>query len=154
MNTFLVRRNRIPFNLINEAFALSNAMDRIVRNDGWRTTWARDWSTDAPALNVSETAENFVVKAALPGWKPEQIDISFENGVVTLKGETSEENEQKDGEKTHVREIRKNAFVRSIELTTEVEADKATAEFENGVLTLNIPKAEVVKPKQIKIAVK
>ena len=83
------------------------------------------------------------------------MDITFESGTVTLKGEVATENNEGD-EKTrwHRREIRQTSFARSITLPTEVEADKARAEFENGVLTLKLPKAEVVKPKQIKITVK
>jgi HSP20 family protein len=91
----------------------------------------------------------------LPGWKPEDVDVTVENGVLTLRGEWKQEEEHKDDKSRWLRrEIRYSSFERSIQLPTEVEADKAKAEFENGVLTLTIPKAEVVKPKQIKIAVK
>lgn len=164
MNTYLVRRNRTPFARVNEAVATTRAidtvLDRMVRDafgNGWQTTWQREWANNAPAVDLAETPEAYVLRAELPGWTPEQVDISFEKGVLTLKGETAEETEkdEKDGtEKIHVREIRKGSFLRRFSLPAEVDADKATAEFEHGVLTLSIPKAEVVKPKQIKIAVK
>ena len=156
MNTYLVRRNRAPFARVNDSATFSQAMDRMVRDafgDGWLTTWQRN-ADSMPAVDLAETPEAYVVKAALPGWKPEQVEISFENGVLTLKGEINEETEKSEAEKVHVREIRKASFLRRFNLPSEVDADKAAAEFENGVLTLSIPKAEVVKPKQIKIAVK
>jgi HSP20 family protein len=83
------------------------------------------------------------------------VDITFEGGTVTLKGEVSaENNENEEQTRWHRREIRRTSFARSISLPTEVEADKANAEFEHGVLTLSLPKADVVKPKQIKITAK
>lgn len=161
MNTYLVRRNRTPFARFNDAVSATRAvdtmLDRMVRDafgNGWQTTWQREWADNAPAVDLAETPEAYVLKAELPGWKPEQVDISFEKGVLTLKGEMAEETEKDESEKVHVREIRKGSFLRRFSLPAEVEADKAVAEFEHGVLTLSIPKAEVVKPKQIKIAVK
>ncbi len=144
MSTYLIRRNSHPF---AEAMQMSRAMDRLIRN-----TWQRDAAL--PAMDIVETEDAFVAKLALPGWKPEQVDVSFENGRVTIKGETAEETEKTETEKVHVRELHKESFERSFTLPVDVEADKAAAEFEHGVLTLRIPKAEVVKPKQIKIAVK
>ncbi|MBX7212818.1 MAG: Hsp20/alpha crystallin family protein [Thermoflexales bacterium] len=112
-------------------------------------------NVDAPALDVLENENGYVVKAALPGWKPENVDVSIENGVVTLKGEVKDnEAAPQEGNRYHFREIRHNAFQRVLSLPTEIQSDKATAEFENGVLTLSVPKAEVVKPKTVKIAVK
>ncbi|WP_240550383.1 Hsp20/alpha crystallin family protein [Candidatus Roseilinea sp. NK_OTU-006] len=137
--------------------ALSEVMDQLVRNAFVNTSrWLGDgFDFEAPAMDVVETPEGFTVKAALPGWKPEDVDVTVENGMLTLKGEWKQEEEDKDEKnRWHRREIRYSSFERSIALPTEVEADKAQATFENGILTLHIPKAEVVKPKQIKIAVK
>lgn len=150
MNTYLVRRNFAP---VSNAFAVSKMMDRMVR-DAFGDAWVNTTGA-APALDIRENEGAFVVTAALPGWKPEQVDISFEKGVVTLKGEVDAPSEDSDDkERVHVREIRHESFARRFSLPVEVDADKATAVFENGLLTLTIPKAEVVKPKQIKIAVK
>jgi HSP20 family protein len=99
-------------------------------------------------------ADAYRIEAALPGWKPEQIDISIENGILSLKGEITDADAPAAGTKVHVAEIRRTSFLRRFALPAEVEADQATASFENGVLTLEIPKAEVVKPKQIRIEVK
>ena len=112
-------------------------------------------AASGPAIDIAETPQSYTVKAALPGWKPEDVDVTFENGVVTLKGESKDEKSaSEEVAKYHQREIRKVSFARTVSFPVEVEADKANAEFENGVLTLTLPKAEVVQPKQIKIAVK
>jgi HSP20 family protein len=142
-----------------ETLSLRDMMSRLMENafvtpDQWYAD-ASPAAYSGPALDVSENNEAYSVKASLPGWKPENVDITYENGTLTLKGEVNEEQEQKDeSTRWHRREIRRSSFARSISLPTEVEPDKAKAEFENGVLTLTLPKAEVVKPKQIKISVK
>jgi HSP20 family protein len=135
-------------------------MNRLMENafvspEQWASDWAPANTAGAPAIDVTENSDAYTIKAALPGWKPENVDITFEGGTVALKGELSEESEQNDeNTRWHRREIRRNSFVRTVSLPTEVEADKARAEFEHGVLTLTLPKAEVVKPKQIKITAK
>ena len=91
------------------------------------------------------------MKAALPGVSPEKVDISVANDVLTIKAEHREEVEDKRRE-YYRREIRYGAFNRSLSLPVSVEADRAEARFENGVLHLRLPKAEALRPKQIKIA--
>ena len=103
------------------------------------------------ALDVFETGDALVVKGALPGVRPEEVDISVTGDVLTIKGETKSEEETKDGN-YHRRELRYGSFARSIALPTRVDHDKAEAKFENGILTITLPKAEEVKPKSIKIA--
>jgi HSP20 family protein len=149
MNTYLVRRNPVS---VNNVFAMSRAMDRLVR-DAFGESPVRGAT---PALEIVENDAVYTIKAALPGWSPEQVDISFEDGVITLKGEIAEaaDTAASETEKVHVREFRQESFVRRFSLPVEVDADKATAEFSNGILTLSIPKAETVKPKQIRIAAK
>ena len=156
-----------PWNEWRDLNALSRVMDRWVNEafgDRMSVAWNNGYNVDAPSLDVAETPEAYTVKASLPGWKPEDVDITFENGVVTLKGELKSESENGNGEapekntdpktKYHFKEIRKASFYRQLSLPTEVQAEKASAQFENGLLTLTLPKAEVVKPKQIKIAAK
>jgi len=168
MNTYLVRRSRNPYTQnaqIHDPFAFSRTVDRMDRMDRMDRIdridrMVRDAfgataraSTFTPAVDLSETADAYRIEAELPGWKPEQVEISIENGVLTLKGEAAEETAA-EGEKQHVREIARSSFLRRFALPAEVDADKATAEFTLGMLKLSIPKAEVVKPKQIRIAVK
>jgi len=101
-------------------------------------------------LDVSENESEFVVKASLPGVKPDDVQISLLNDTLTIRGESKSE-EEKKGEHWHVRERRSGRFERSVTLSGPVKADKAHADFEHGVLTLTLPKAEEAKPRQIKI---
>ena len=91
-----------------------------------------------------------MVRAALPGVKPDEIDISVSDGVLTIKGEHKEERKE-EKESYYHREIRYGAFSRSIQLPCRVDHERAEAEFENGVLTVSLPKAEEVRPKTIKV---
>jgi HSP20 family protein len=102
------------------------------------------------ALDVAEQDDKYVVKASVPGIKPEDVEITLTDNVLTIKGETKAENEIKE-ENYHLRERRFGSFVRSIALPNSVDAEKIEAVNENGVLTLTLPKAEAVKPKRIEV---
>jgi HSP20 family protein len=102
---------------------------------------------------VYETADSVVVKTAVPGVKPEEIDITITGDVLTIKGETK--TEEKVEKANYFRQERRyGAFQRSVELPGSLLTDKAKASFENGLLTLTIPKSEEVKPKTIKVEAK
>jgi HSP20 family protein len=105
----------------------------------------------ALALDVSTTNDELVIQAALPGVKPDEVDITVENGTLTIRGETTSERSEGEGDYL-VREIRRGTFSRSISLPSGLEPDKASATFDNGMLTLRVPKAEQVKPRQIRIS--
>lgn len=102
------------------------------------------------ALDVAEDADSFVIKASVPGINPDEIEITLTDNVLTIKGEVKEETETKETN-WHVRERRYGSFTRNVTLPTPVEADKVEAVNEHGVLTLRLPKAEVVKPKRIAV---
>ena len=137
---------------LGELVSLRQAMDRLfedsfVRPRGW------SFSTDAPGalpLDVTSTADALVVEAALPGIRPEDVDITVEDGTLTIRAESKDERESAQGE-TIIKEIRRGLMSRTVTLPTGLEADKATATFENGVLRLTFPRAEAVKPRQIRI---
>lgn len=141
----LVRRPS-PF---GELITLRRAMDRLIDDDFFRPAWNGD--AGAPALDVSTTPDALVVEAALPGVKPDEVDITVENGTLTIRGETRTERQEGEGEFL-VREIRRGSFARAVTLPSGLEPDKASASFEDGVLRLRIPKAEEVKPRQIRIS--
>jgi HSP20 family protein len=101
-------------------------------------------------LDVFETEQAFVVKAALPGAKPDDVHITVHGDTLTIRGETKA-NEEKKGEHWHLQERRYGTFQRSLTLATPVNSDKAQADFDLGVLTLTLPKAESAKPRQIKV---
>jgi HSP20 family protein len=102
-------------------------------------------------LDVKETDHEFVVKASLPGVKPEDVQITVHGDTVTIRGE-SKAVEEKKGETWHMRERRYGSFQRSVSLGTPVDSDKANAKFEHGELTLTIPKSEKARPRQIKVS--
>jgi HSP20 family protein len=102
-------------------------------------------------LDIAETENEFVIKAALPGVRPEDVQITAHGDTLTIRGEIKAD-EEKKGEQYHLRERRFGQFQRTVTLPTPISADQAQAHFENGVLTLTLPKAEEAKPKQIKIA--
>jgi HSP20 family protein len=101
-------------------------------------------------LDVSESEDEFVVRASLPGVRPDDVQITVHGDTVMIRGECKAE-EEKKGETWHLRERRAGSFQRAVSLAAPIDPDKAQAKFEHGVLTLTIPKAEQAKPKQIKI---
>ena len=136
--------------------SLRRAIDRMFEEPfTWRSLWngVDGGATAFFPVDVYATNDDVVVKASLPGVKPEDIDISVTGQVLTLKGESKEEHEEK-AENYYRRERTHGAFVRQIGLPTEVDSAKAQATFENGVLHLTLPKAEAMKPKTIKVQAK
>jgi HSP20 family protein len=131
---------------------LRQAMDRLFDDDYRPSRWLSG-GLDGPALplDVTTDADHLTIEAALPGIKPEDVDITVENGTVTISGRTAEERKAEDGSYV-VQEIRRGSFSRSVTLPNGLEPDKANATFENGILRLEFPKAEQVKPRQIKIS--
>lgn len=106
----------------------------------------------APSLDVSETKDDIVVKAELPGMDAKDIDISLANDVLTIRGEKKQEEEEKD-ENYHRVERSYGAFSRSVRLPRDVRSDKIKASHKNGVLRITLPKSEEAKSKEIKIKV-
>ncbi len=102
-------------------------------------------------LDISETDEAFEVEAALPGVKPEDVEIQVHGDTVTIKGNAKEEAEEK-GKDWLRRERRYGVFARSFTLPTDIDAEKASANFENGLLKLRLPKSEAARPKTIKVS--
>lgn len=137
---------------VGELLSLRTAMDRLFEDSFVRPSWAGG-NFDATAqfpLDVRLTSDDLVVEGQLPGIKPDDVEITIENGRLTIRAETTSEGESQDGDFL-VREIRRGSFGRTVALPNGLEADKATATFSDGVLTLRIPKAEQVKPRQIRI---
>jgi HSP20 family protein len=100
-----------------------------------------------------ERNNEFVVKAELPGVKKEDIDVSVENGVLTINAETRSETEEKEGDRVIRQERRYGKYVRSLRLGKAVDEKKVKASYRDGVLELVLPKAEEVKPKKISVDV-
>jgi len=144
--------NLIRWEPAREMMTLPEAMDHLFDDAFTRPLSIRDgWSV--PAIDMYQTNDEIVVKASLPGIKADEVQINISGEVLTLKGETKHEEEKKE-KAWHVHEQRWGAFERSVVLPTDVVADKAKADFENGILTITLPKAEEVKPKVISIKAK
>lgn len=108
-----------------------------------------DWS---PVVDITEDKDAFKIKAELPGVEKKDVNVTIENGVLTIKGEKKVEKEEK-GDKTHRIECAYGSFLRSFTLPQEIEPDGVDANFKDGVLTMKIPKSEKVKPKQIDVKI-
>lgn len=112
---------------------------------GFSSTWT-------PALDVFDDKDSLVVKVELPGLKKEEIDISLHEGVLTISGERKRETESQEGESFRS-ERYFGKFQRSVTLPATVDSTKVTAAYKDGVLTVELPKAEEAKPKQIAVSV-
>jgi HSP20 family protein len=144
--------NLIRWEPAREMMSLRDAMDRLFDDAFTRPLSIRDnWSV--PAVDMYQTDDEIVVKAALPGIKSDEVQINITGEVLTLKGEVKQEEEKKE-KAWHIREQRYGSFERSVVLPTDVVADKAKAEFENGILTITLPKADEVKPRTITVKAK
>ncbi|MBP1705028.1 MAG: heat shock protein Hsp20 [Chloroflexi bacterium] len=141
-------RRPSPF---DELFSLRRAMDRLFDDDLVRPRVWRPLTLGAePALDITTTPDELVVKASLPGWNPEDVDITLTGSTLTISGEMKEE-ARREEESWILNEIRRGSFSRTLELPEGLVGDRTTASYEHGVLTLRIPKAEEIKPKQIRI---
>ena len=133
-----------------DVLSLREAMNQLVEESFVRPAAGQGGKNFVPALDLSETAEGYLVEAAVPGLKPEDLEITVENNVLTIKGETRQEVDDKQ-RSFHRIERRFGSFQRTVGLPTTVKADAIKAELTNGVLRLEIPKAEEVKPRKISV---
>lgn len=129
---------------------MRRSMDRMMENffgegEDWPETVT--WGV---ALDVKENENEFVVEASLPGVKPDDVDVTFSNNTLTIKGEVRSE-EEKEESRYHLRERRYGMFSRSISLPRGIDGENIEASYNAGVLTLRLPKREEVKPKRIEI---
>lgn len=144
--------NLIRFEPMREVVSLREAMDRLF-NDAYTPSIRATGGWQSPAVDLYQTDDEVIVKAALPGMKPDDVQISIIDDTLTLKGEFKQ-TEEKQEKAYSLREQRLGAFERTFGLPTAVVADKARADFENGILTITLPKAEEVKPRMIAIKAK
>ena len=138
---------------VREMMTLREAMDRLFDDAFTRPLSVRDGGWSTPAVDMYQTDNDVVVKAALPGFKADDVQINVTGDVLTIRGDLKHEEEQKE-KSWHIREQRWGSFERSIALPTDVVSDKAQADFDNGILTITLPKAEKVKPKTITVKAK
>ena len=135
--------------------SLQDAMDRLFDQSFLSPYWGGTSSaqTGGPAVDVVETNEDVIVTAAVPGIKADDLKITLSGDVLHLSGQTATETEHKDAT-YHLRERSTSSFSRAIGLPSPVIGDQAQADFENGVLTLKLPKAQEARAKAITVKAK
>lgn len=139
-----------PFSDIDEFPAgLRVFQDTVNRLLSDQATTNRPWS---PAVDIVETPNDLVLKADVPGIELKDIDIQIENGTLTLKGERKFEKEE-NNKGFHRMERSYGSFVRYFTLSEAVDTEHVKADYQNGVLTITLPKKEIAKPKAIKVQV-
>jgi len=139
----------------SDLFGIQREMNRMFDNvfrfdtrddDNGFTAWT-------PAVDIAEHDDQFVVKVELPGVNKEDVKITLENNILTIRGEKKQEKETKK-ENYHRVERSYGSFQRSFTLPTTVKSDKIDAVYKDGILQIALPKAEEAKPKQIEVKVK
>ncbi len=134
-----------------EMVSLRDAMNSLLQESFVRPiSLLADSNVAMLSLDIAEDQDEFIVHASLPGVRPEDVHITAHGDTLTIRGEFKAEEEKKD-KQYHLRERRYGQFQRTVTVPTPINADKAQAQFENGVLTLRLPKTEEAKPKEIKI---
>jgi HSP20 family protein len=145
--------NITRFDPVGEMVSLRSAMDRLFEDSfvsplTWRTLGSGNEVT--PPIDVHETADDIVVTTSLPGMRSDDVEITMTGQTLTLRGEFKAD-EQINREQYLYRERRVGSFSRTLQLPVRVQGENAEATFTDGILTLRIPKAEEVKPRQIRI---
>src|SRR5690606_6295156 len=143
----------IPRDPWGEMLTLREAMDELLRESFVRPRTLIERATGGSLgmpIDVRDTEDSYTIKATLPGAKPEDIHLQIKGDVLTTSAETKEETEEKEGQWL-VRERRHGRMERTISLPAQVQADKADATFEHGVLTIMLPKAEEARGRSIPV---
>jgi HSP20 family protein len=138
-----------------EMTSLRDAMDRLFEDAFIQPGWfAPVWgAAEMLPVDVYETDEQVVVKATVPGVKPDEIEVTVTGDLLTIKGEFKQD--EKVEKPNYLRQERRyGSFCRQVGLPAGISAEKAKATFENGVLTLEMPKVEAAKPKTVKVVAK
>ncbi len=140
----------VRWNPARELVSLREAMDRLFEDSFVRPMWSGERERRLP-LDVYSTPSEIVISASVPGLKPEEVDITLEGDTLSISGEIKPPMENVE---YIFQERGYGKFSRTLTINVPVEQDKVEATFENGVLTITLPKAEAVKPKTIKVTTK
>jgi len=143
-----------PWRPFGELSPFRKEMDRLWNRFSGETPFARTFNEMwSPSIDISETKDDFVVKAELPGLEAKDVNVSISGDILTIKGEKKAEEEEKD-EHYHCVERYSGSFQRVFQLPSGVKADKIEANFDKGVLKVTLPKVEEAKKKEIEVKVK
>lgn len=135
----------------NDLFDLQGQVDQLFQS---LTGGTRQSNGGAEMMNlpvdIRQTDSEFVLEASVPGFRPEDVEVTFDDGVLTIRGQRNFENEEKHGQYVR-RERRLTSVYRQIGLPAEVRADEISASFEHGVLRVTVPRAQKAQPKRIPV---
>lgn len=144
----------VPWRPFEELGSFRNEMDRLwnrfLGERPFGRTFTEEW---LPSIDVTETKDNLLIMAELPGLEAKDVNVSVSGDILTIKGEKKKEEEEKDEHYYHC-ERYCGSFQRSFRLPVNIEADKVEATFDKGVLKVTLPKPEEAKKKKIEIKVK
>ena len=140
--------NMIRWEPMRQMMSMRDVMDNMLQEFYDRPFGLREMGF--PTMDLVQTEEDVIIKATLPGIKPDDLEITFTDNTLTIKGQTQEDQEVKEAN-YHLRERRFGSFARSVSLGSHINVEKIQANYDSGVLTLTLPKAEEVKPKRIAI---
>lgn len=131
---------------------MNRMFDRFFSRDLWDEQEGISPASWYPFMDISEDKDEFRVQAELPGMKKDDVDITYTNGVLKIEGERKQQKEDKDVNYHRVERVY-GKFCRTFQLPTQVQQDKISADFKDGILSVRLPKAEEVKPKQIQVKI-
>lgn len=144
----------MPWRPFGELSSIRREMDRLWNRVFGETSLARTFAEEwSPRMDLSETKDNLVVKAEIPGVEAKDVNVNITGNVLTIRGEKKKEEEEKD-EQRHYVERYHGSFQRSFQLPANVKTDKIEATFDKGILQVTLPKTEEAKKKEIEIKVK
>src|ERR687886_2592466 len=146
----MANMSRSGFDPFGEMMSLRDAMNSLFE-DSFVSPRSAGGQTMSMPMDVAETKDAFIVEASLPGVKPEDLDITVQDNVLTITGEVRQQQETGEKPNYHRVERRYGRVSRSISLPTQVQADRIQANLNDGILRLEIPKAEAVKPRKITV---
>ena len=138
--------------LVSYQNQLPNLFDKLFSNEleGWNRNHFSDTNTTLPSVNIKENTDVYQVEVAAPGFDKSDFNIELNNDLLTISSEKQEKNEVNDDEKITKQEFSYQSFTRSFTLPDLVDEENISAKYENGILSISIPKKEEAKPKQIK----
>jgi HSP20 family protein len=144
--------NMTRYSPFREILAMRDEMDRLFEDAFGNQQGARLQETGnfGFPVDVHEDQHGYTIEASIPGIQPEDLDISITENVLTISGQSKAEQSRESG-RYHVRERRFGRFSRTITLPQGIRADAVEADYENGILRIQVPKAEEVKPRRISV---
>lgn len=130
-------------------FGLRREIDRLFDD-----AFSRDGTAWSPAVDIKENESELRVEVELPGLAPEEVEITAENGILTVRGEKKSERKEGDESRFHLVERSYGSFIRTFQLPQGVDESKIEAEFEHGVLAIKVPKTALPQPRRIAIGIR